>query len=66
MIKGSWKTTVAAIVAGIVAALNCPELVAIEPAWLHTLAGYLGPVTIAAIGLFARDNDKTSEAVGAK
>lgn len=65
--KGSWKTTTASILALIVPVLN--NLIAMwdadpatEPNWAIVAA-----IVPAAVGLFfARDNDKSSEAVGAK
>ena len=62
----SWKTTAAGIVAGLIAALNAPELKALEPSWMVSLTPYLGSIAIALMGVFARDNSVTSEQAGAK
>ena len=67
MFKGSWKTTVAAILGVLVIAAaqgqaaldNDPNTVA---NWGLVFAALPG----ALVGLFARDNDKSSEDVGAK
>lgn len=58
----SWKTTVC----GAVAALGTYLATIPDPAWLGTLGKVLVAVATAGIGLFARDNDKTSEDVNAK
>jgi hypothetical protein len=66
----SWKTTIfgllAAIGGGIVAAHNLkPDLLAELPKCVPGLGYILSFVATAGIGLAARDNDKTSEDVGA-
>lgn len=58
----SWKTTlcgaIAAAAGGIVAANLDPVVTKI--------AGIVGTIATAALGYFSRDNDKSSEDVGAK
>lgn len=51
---------------GAVAALGTYLATIPDPAWLGTLGKVLVAVATAGIGLFARDNDKTSEDVNAK
>lgn len=68
--KSSWKTTVfglmSAIGAGITGAyLVDPKLLSPFPAWLPGLAVLLSSIGTACLGLAARDNNKTSEQVGA-
>jgi hypothetical protein len=65
--KGSWKTTamgiagILGIIAGVAKALldNDPST---NPDWTMVLSGLTAGLT----GLFARDNNKSSEAVGAQ
>ena len=66
----SWKTTtfglMAAIGAGITGAyLVKPDLLAGFPAWLPGIGVLLSSIGTACFGLAARDNNKTSEQVGA-
>jgi len=58
----SWKTTLC----GAIAALGSYLLTVPDPAWCATLGKVLVGLGTAAIGFFARDNDKSSEDVGAK
>ena len=60
--KGSWKTTVA----GAIAALGGYLTTVTEPSWLSTLGKTMATLGTLAIGLFARDNNVTSENAGAK
>ena len=63
----SWKTTIAAILAAVIAILSV--VVAIVDGDPSTVPNWAaaGTAIAAAVGLlFARDNDKTSEDVGAK
>ena len=69
--KLSWKTTVAALVAAVGGAVLGayqlkPELFVGWPAWVPGMALLLSSVGTAGVGVFARDNDKTSEDVGAR
>lgn len=58
----SWKTTVA----GALAAIGTYLITIPEPSWIPTIGKILVGLGTAAIGFFARDNDKSSETVGAK
>ncbi len=59
--KSSWKTTLCGALAALGAFLvNVPD-----PAWVATVGKVLVGVATAALGFFARDNDKTSNDVGA-
>lgn len=58
----SWKTTVC----GLLAAAGTYLISVKEPAWLSLVGQFLAAVGTAGIGMFARDNDKTSEDAGAK
>jgi hypothetical protein len=67
----SWKTTIFGLLAGIGAGILGaytlkPELLAGFPKWLPGLGVLLSSISTACLGLAARDNDKTSEDVGAK
>jgi hypothetical protein len=67
----SWKTTVfglvAAIGAGILAAMETGTLdPATLPPWLKGMAALASVIGTACLGVFARDNNKSSEDVGAK
>lgn len=57
----SWKTTLC----GALAALGAYLTTQPDPAWLATVGKVLSAVAVAGVGLFARDNDKTSADVGA-
>lgn len=57
----SWKTTLC----GALAALGTYLLSIPDPAWISTVGKILVGLGTAGIGLFARDNDKTSGDVGA-
>lgn len=57
----SWKTTVAGflgLVGGILQVVP-------GPAWLRDLGGFLAGLGGFSVGIFARDNKRTSEEVGA-
>jgi hypothetical protein len=58
----SWKTTLC----GALAALGTYLVTLPDPAWLATVGKLLIGLGTAGVGLFARDNDKTSEDVGRK
>lgn len=67
----SWKTTVF----GLMAAIGGAVLTGLAtgfidpgdlPKWVKGVAGLLSVIGTAGIGFFARDNNKTSEDVGAK
>ena len=58
----SWKTTLA----GAIAALGTYLSSVNEPSWLHIVGQLMVGAGTFLIGMFARDNDKTSESVGAK
>ena len=58
----SWKTTVC----GGIVAVGSWAATQTDPAWLGTVGQILVGVGTAAIGFFARDNDKSSEQVGTK
>ncbi|XXX79189.1 hypothetical protein WMF30_10485 [Sorangium sp. So ce134] len=57
----SWKTTLAGAIAGIALLAQAAEL----PAWLRLVAWALAGLGAAALGALSRDNDKSSEEVGA-
>lgn len=59
--KSSWKTTVF----GIIAAAGTGLLAVKDPSWVATLGQIMAAVGAAGVGLAARDNDKSSEQVGA-
>jgi hypothetical protein len=66
----SWKTSVFGLMAAIGAAIvGAMQIGAIDaatlPAWVKGVATLMSVIGTAAIGFFARDNDKTSEDVGA-
>ena len=58
----SWKTTVS----GAVAALGTYLTTQTDPAWLPMVGKLMVALGTAGVGIFARDNDKSSESVGAK
>lgn len=72
--KKSWKTTVVGIIALVVSALLMFGIIDTEQADVlkensNIIADNIEAIILAVvgvIGLFARDNDKTSEDVGAK
>jgi hypothetical protein len=62
----SWKTTLSAVIAGTGYLVNeylYPNVVL--PHWVRVVAGFMVLVGLVGIGFYARDNDKTSEDVGA-
>ncbi len=59
----SWKTTIAGAIAALGVYLTGIENP--EPAWLGTVGEIMGAAGALLVGLWARDNDKSSEAVGA-
>lgn len=58
----SWKTTLF----GCLGAVGVFLMNQKDPAWLSIVGQILGAIGTAGIGMTARDNDKTSEDVGAK
>jgi hypothetical protein len=67
----SWKTTIFGLMAliggGIIAAYNLdPEMVAALPKWVKALGFLLSTIGAGGVGIVARDNNKSSEDVGAK
>ena len=58
----SWKTTLC----GAVGALGAYLVTTTDPSWLPTVGKLLSGLSVAGIGFFARDNDKSSEDVNAK
>lgn len=58
----SWKT----LVAGLLGAAGAYLKTIPDPAWLSGLGGLMESAGIALLGWFARDDDRTSEQVGAK
>jgi hypothetical protein len=66
----SWKTTLFGLISGLGAGILGaymvdPKLLAPFPAWLPGLGVLLSSIGTACLGLAARDNNKTSEDVGA-
>lgn len=59
--KTSWKTTLAGGVAAVGAYLTTQP----DPAWLSIIGKMMSAAGVFLIGLFARDNDKSSNDVGA-
>ena len=57
----SWKTSLAGILTG----LGMVLMQVNDPAWVHHLGVVLAAAGAAMLGTTARDNDKTSEDVGA-
>ncbi len=65
--KGSWKTTVIGVVTGLVIVLTqVKNLIDGDPSTAFDMNIMLGGLGVMGIGMFARDNNKTSEAAGAK
>ena len=60
--KTSWKTTLF----GALSALGAYLVTVPDPAWLATLGKALCVIGPGLLGFFARDNNKSSEDVGAK
>lgn len=58
----SWKTTLC----GVAGAIGTYLLTETAPSWLPILGKFLVGLSVAGVGFFARDNDKTSEDVNAK
>jgi hypothetical protein len=61
----SWQTTITGVLAGISLAAQAVLEVTDAPARLRVAAGLINAAAIAALGILARDNNKTSEQVGA-
>ncbi len=66
-LKGSWKTSMAGIVAIVTAVLNAINLLmdghpTTNPDWTATISAVMAGLGL----LFARDNNVSSEAAGAK
>ena len=66
----SWKTTVFGLLAAIGASILglyavSPDVLAGFPVWLKGAAALASAIGTAGVGVFARDNNKTSEDVGA-
>lgn len=59
--KSSWKTTLAGVLSAVGAYLKTQT----DPAWLATLGNLLTYGGLAGMGIFARDNNVTSEQAGA-
>lgn len=68
MFKGSWKTTTAAILGIISSAITLIALPLLDndPNTSANFPAFIAAATLAAGLLFSRDNDKSSEDVGAK
>ena len=63
----SWKTTVLGIIAGISLILvQLTNLLDDNPETMFQLSQVFAGLAALGIGIFARDNNKTSESVGAK
>lgn len=60
--KTSWKTTLC----GSIAALGAFLATQTDPSWLPVLGKLLAGAGAFGIGMFARDNDKSSEDIGVK
>lgn len=58
----SWKTTVCGLVGAIGTFLSTTS----DPTWLPTVGKFLVGISVALMGLAARDNSVTSEQAGAK
>lgn len=52
------KTTVLGIAAAVFAGMLTPQAIALEPAWLHTIAAWALTVGLAALGYHAEDASK--------
>lgn len=63
--RGSWKTTVGGTAAAIGAALTAAHLFGGVPQVVGALGASLTALSVAWMGFVARDNDRTSEDVGA-
>ena len=61
MKKKSWKTTIAGLLAAVGAALSQSD-----DATLKSIGGVLAPIGAFLTGVFARDNNVSSEQAGAK
>ena len=59
--KTSWKTTLSGLISAVGAYLKTQT----DPAWLATLGNLLTYAGLAGMGIFARDNNVTSEQAGA-
>lgn len=57
----SYKTTIF----GIIGAIGAYLITVKDPAWMSTLGGILAAIGTFGVGSMARDNDKSSEDVGA-
>lgn len=60
--KASYKTTLC----GLVGAIGTYLATVKDPAWLGLVGQFLCAIGVAGMGVFARDNDKTSEDAGVK
>ena len=60
--KSSYKTTLA----GLVGAIGTYLVSVKDPAWVSLVGQFLMALGSAAVGMFARDNDVSSENAGAK
>lgn len=63
--KSSWKTTVGGVVAALGSAMTAAFLFGGVPQWVGAVGAGLTSLSIAWIGIVARDNDVTSEQAGA-
>lgn len=57
----SWKT----LVAGIIGSIGAYLITVPDPSWIPTIGKILVGLSPVLLGWFARDDDKTSEQVGA-
>lgn len=65
--KGSWKTTSAGVLAGIaIIATQVSYLLDADPATVFSIEAVFAALGMIGIGFFARDNNVSSEQVGAK
>ena len=63
----SWKTTTAGIAAGLaIIATNLVALLDNDPATVFSIEAVFAALGVMGIGIFARDNNVSSESVGAK
>jgi cytochrome b len=64
---GSWKTTTVGILTGVgIFATQLVNVLDADPATTFSVEAVLAALAAMGIGWFARDNDKSSEEVGAK
>jgi len=63
----SWKTTVLGVIGGLILILTqASNLLDNDPATLFELSQFIAGLGMLGVGWFARDNNKSSEDVGAK